>query len=64
MEKPHLTSNVSFKDRCIDIDIKIHPFLQHIDNSLELGNISQDLQGKQNNREHSLEFRGKFNVRG
>lgn len=51
--KPHLTSNVCFKDRCIDIDIKVHPLLQHVDNSLELRNISQDLQG---NRDSGLEF--------
>lgn len=49
--KTHLTSNVSFEDRCIDINIKIHPLLQHVDNSLKLGNISQDLQGEQDNRE-------------
>lgn len=51
--KAHLTSNVCFKDRCVDINIKVHPLLQHVDNSLELGNISQDLQG---NGESGLEL--------
>lgn len=49
------TSNVCFKDRCIDINIEVHPLLQHVDNSLEFRNISQDLQG---NRESGLEFTG------
>lgn len=51
--KPQLTSNVCFKDRRIDINIEVHPLLQHVDNSLELRNISQDLQG---NRDSGLEF--------
>lgn len=42
--QPHLTSNVSFEDGRIDIDVKIHPFLQHGDDSLELRNVSQNLQ--------------------
>lgn len=50
VEKAHLTSNVSFKDRCIDINIKIHSFPQHTNDSLELGNISQDLQGTTENK--------------
>jgi len=65
-EETHLTSNVSFEDRRIDINIKIHPFLQHTDDSLKLGNVSQDLQGEQDNRKQGLEVTGnqRRNVRG
>lgn len=62
--RTHLTSDVGFEDRRVDIDIKVHPLLQHADDSLELGDISQDLQGEQHDREQGFgETKVQFSVR-